>query len=129
MSEIDFTKPLEFDQDFYRVLSVFPVRFSNSRFAHAVHYRQPNGSEAVSAVTRRGEVNSLEGLVLRNVPPKIVDEVFVNVYASGFAGCTCKSMSDANNNVVNVTWGDKRTGVLHTAIYDDGQVQQKLIQL
>jgi hypothetical protein len=131
MTKIDFNKPLEFEQDSYRVISIFPVRFSNSIYAHAVHYCKPDGSEAVSAVTKHGEVNSMESLVLRNVPPKIIKEVFVNVYKDGGIGLEYSSRSDADLGQLDPGQAGQalRTGILHTAIYDDGQVQQELIQL
>lgn len=40
-----------------------------------------------------------------------------------------ETVNEANRTALYTPKGDKRTGILHTAIYDDGQVQQELIQL
>ncbi len=128
---IDFSKPLEVDTEYSleefhdaKILAVYPVNYPNSYFTHAVHYRKADGNEGLEAVTVKGTASSW--LAFRNVKPKVVEEIWVNCYADGSAGASAYNKDDLESFK---NPGNKRIGILHTTIYDDGKVEQEYIKI
>lgn len=126
---VDFSKPIEVQHQYdvptewrpARVLGA--VNYSNSSFTHAVAVLGERGGECVYAANPCGYVEG--GYIIRNTPPKVVKESWVNLYSNGCTGGVhaTKKIADQNDCGVN------RFGYYVTKTYDNGSVTNEVIKI
>lgn len=121
---IDFNKPIEVQQngstEWKPARVLVAVNYLNPLFTHAVAITHPNGSESVHAVRTNGYGE--DGFQLRNTPPKVVKELWVNMYKDGSVSLPNSSKSLADS------WAHERTfGYFVTKDFDDGSRTNEFI--
>lgn len=126
--KVDFSKPIEIkwigEYEWRPARVLGPVLYKNFLFTHAIIISNGDNSESVLAAGPSGIVEHQQ-YVIRNTPPKVVSEYWVNLYKDGDAGERYKSRFDADFN----KRGFERFGYYVTKTCDDGSVTNEVIKI